>query len=72
MEDVGILYGHLVYYMAIWHILRVLVSCSKNNLATLNSTWKIEKCRKSIISLTTNVHTYMLQVLRMSQICKKR
>jgi hypothetical protein len=48
MEDVGIFYGHLVYFMAIWHILRflvylkvnwyilpVLVSCSKKNLATL-------------------------------------
>jgi hypothetical protein len=42
MEDVGILYGHLVYLIAIWHILRffgifkviwyilpVLVSCRK-------------------------------------------
>jgi hypothetical protein len=48
MEDVGILNGHLVYFIAIWHILRllvyfkaiwcilpVLVSCSKKNLATL-------------------------------------
>jgi hypothetical protein len=48
MEDVGILNGHLVYYMAIWHILRflvylkviwyilpVLVSCSKKNMATM-------------------------------------
>jgi hypothetical protein len=48
MEDVGILYGHLVFFTPIWHIfsflvyfkviwyvLPVLVSCSKNNLATL-------------------------------------
>jgi hypothetical protein len=48
MEDVGILYGHLVYFIAIWHILRffgifkviwyilpVLVSCRKKKLATL-------------------------------------
>jgi hypothetical protein len=48
MEDVGIFYGHLVYFMAVWHILHlfgifigisvhftVLVSCTKINLATL-------------------------------------
>jgi hypothetical protein len=42
MEDVGIFYGHLVYFMAIWSILwlfgiffHVLVCCPKKNLATL-------------------------------------
>jgi hypothetical protein len=51
MEDVGTFYGHLVYFMAIrhilrpigiskviWYILPVLVSCSKKNLATLFTT----------------------------------
>jgi hypothetical protein len=50
MEDVGILNGHLVYFMAIWSILwpfglfcgyllrvlfPILVCCTKKNLATL-------------------------------------
>jgi hypothetical protein len=48
MEDVGIFYGHLVYFIAIWYILwqigtffrhlvyfSVLVCCTKKNLATL-------------------------------------
>jgi hypothetical protein len=48
MNDVGILYGHSVYFTAIWYVLRpfgifyvfwyifpVLVCCSKKNLATL-------------------------------------
>jgi Na+/H+-dicarboxylate symporter len=42
MEDVGIFYGHLVYFVAIWCILwlfgmfsPVLVCCTKKNLATL-------------------------------------
>jgi hypothetical protein len=52
MEDVGILYGHLVYFKAIWCILwafgifyvfgiffAVLVCCTKKNLATLPQSW---------------------------------
>jgi hypothetical protein len=48
MENVGIFYGHLVYFMAsgifygfwvnfkvIWYNLTVLVSCSKKNITTL-------------------------------------
>jgi hypothetical protein len=42
MEDIGIFYGHLVYFVAIWYILclfginfPVLVFCTKKNLATL-------------------------------------
>jgi hypothetical protein len=48
MEDVGIFYGHLVYFIAIknifgnlvnfmviWHIFPILVCCTKKNLATL-------------------------------------
>jgi hypothetical protein len=48
MEDVGVLYGHLIYFSAIWYIFRpfgiiyvfciiipVLVCCPKKNLATL-------------------------------------
>jgi hypothetical protein len=49
MEDVGIFYGHSVYFMAIWYILwlfgifygylvyfsPVLVCCTEKNLATL-------------------------------------
>jgi hypothetical protein len=31
MEDVGIFYGHSVYFMAIWHILR-LFGISEGNL----------------------------------------
>jgi hypothetical protein len=49
MEDFGIFYGHLVYFVAIWYILwpfgifygylvgicfSVLVCCTKENLAT--------------------------------------
>jgi hypothetical protein len=40
MEDVGIFYGHLVYFKNIWYILPFLVSCSKKNLATLKQTYK--------------------------------
>jgi hypothetical protein len=49
MEDVGINYGHLVYFTATWYTLwtfgtfygylvylPVLVSCTKKNLATLH------------------------------------
>jgi hypothetical protein len=52
MEDVGIIYGHLAYFTAIWYSLwpfgvfysyihiwynfPILVSCTKKNLATLN------------------------------------
>jgi hypothetical protein len=42
MEDVGILYGHLVYLQLFWYVLwlfgiffPVLVCCTKKNLATL-------------------------------------
>jgi hypothetical protein len=42
MEDLAILNGHLVYFMAIWFIIWLfgivfpgLVSCTKRNLATL-------------------------------------
>jgi hypothetical protein len=52
MEDVGIFYGHLVYFTAIWYILRIfwyilwlfgiflanLVCLPKKNLATLQRT----------------------------------
>jgi hypothetical protein len=47
MEDVGICYGPLIYFMVIWCILwpfgvffHVLVSCTKKNLATLAATVK--------------------------------
>jgi phosphotransferase system glucose/maltose/N-acetylglucosamine-specific IIC component len=50
MDDVGIFYGHLVdfaaiwyilwtfivYFVVIWYIFLVLVSCTKKNLATPN------------------------------------
>jgi hypothetical protein len=42
MKNVGIFYGNLVYFVAIWYILwsfwyifPVLVICTKKNLATL-------------------------------------
>jgi hypothetical protein len=42
MEDVGIFYGHLVYFtvilvyfVAIWYIFPILEYCTKKNLATL-------------------------------------
>jgi hypothetical protein len=46
MDDVGIFYGHLVYFTAIWHafwtfgifcgnFFPVLVCCTKKNLATM-------------------------------------
>jgi hypothetical protein len=43
MENVGILYGQLVYFVAIWYIFYgylayifpILVLCTKKNLATL-------------------------------------
>jgi hypothetical protein len=41
MVDVGIFYGHLAYFVAIWYIFGnlyvfpVLVCCTKKNLATL-------------------------------------
>jgi hypothetical protein len=38
MEDVGIFYGHLAYFVAIWYIFPVLVCCTKKNLATLVET----------------------------------
>jgi hypothetical protein len=53
MEDVGIFYGHLAYFTAIWYILwsfdifygyifgifsPLLVCCTKKNLATLCAT----------------------------------
>jgi hypothetical protein len=45
MEDVGILYGPLAYFTAIWYILwlfgirfPVLVCCKKKSLATLLAT----------------------------------
>jgi hypothetical protein len=44
MEAVGIFYGHLVYFVAVWNIFwsfsifsPVLVCCTKKNLATLPS-----------------------------------
>jgi hypothetical protein len=58
MEDVGILYVHLVYFtaignithIAIWYILwsfgiffPVLVCCTKKNLATLHVPSKLER-----------------------------
>jgi hypothetical protein len=43
MEDVGIFYGHLVYFTAVWYILLLfgifspgLVSSTEKNLATLD------------------------------------
>jgi hypothetical protein len=55
MEDVGIFFGPLVYFTAIWYtyghvvdlllilcISYVLVSCTKNNLATLSEWWEWE------------------------------
>jgi hypothetical protein len=38
MEDVGIFYYHLVYFIVIWYIFPVLVCCAKKNLATLLAT----------------------------------
>jgi hypothetical protein len=35
LKPFGIFYSHLVYFMVIWYIFAVLVSCSKKNLATL-------------------------------------
>jgi hypothetical protein len=40
MEDVGMIYCHLVNFPAIWHI---LVCCTKKNLATL-----VERARRCI------------------------
>jgi hypothetical protein len=46
MDDVGIFYGHLVYFTVIWYtllsfgiFLPVLLCCNKKNLATLNHTY---------------------------------
>jgi hypothetical protein len=36
MEDVGLFYGNLVYFTAIWYIFPVLECCANKNLATLN------------------------------------
>jgi hypothetical protein len=54
MEDLGMFYGHLVYFITIWYILcqfgifmviwysfPVLVSCTTKNLATLLENKKI-------------------------------
>jgi hypothetical protein len=59
MEDVGIFYGNLVYFTAIWYILcpfgisygylvffPVLVCCTKKNLATLVRTYM--HCRPKV------------------------
>jgi hypothetical protein len=35
LRPFGLFYGHLVYFMVIWHIFPVLVGCTKINLATL-------------------------------------
>jgi hypothetical protein len=35
LRPFAIFYGHLVYFLVIWYIFPILVSCSKKNLATL-------------------------------------
>jgi hypothetical protein len=37
----GLLYCHLVYFIAIWYIFPILVCCAKKNLATLNASTRI-------------------------------
>jgi hypothetical protein len=41
MENVGIFYSQLVYFVAIWFIAPVLVCCTETNLATLLSKVKL-------------------------------
>jgi hypothetical protein len=77
MEDVGILYGHLVYFTAIWYILctfglfyshlvyffPVLVCCTKKNLATLTSGWPQNRARRLCMAADQNAHTsYIVSV----------
>jgi uncharacterized membrane protein len=40
MEYVGLCYGRLVYFTAIWYIIPILVCCKKKNLATLKQKFK--------------------------------
>jgi hypothetical protein len=35
LQTFGIFYGHLLHFVFIWSFFPVLVSCTKNNLATL-------------------------------------
>jgi hypothetical protein len=39
LRPLKIFYGHLVYFVVIWYIFPVLVSCTKKNLATLLPTF---------------------------------
>jgi hypothetical protein len=67
MEGDGIFYGHLIYFVAIWYILRpfgvfrgiwdifiVLVCCTKKNLATLFQ--NTEFCAQKRIGVQENCH----------------
>jgi hypothetical protein len=52
----GIFYGHLVYFMLIWYIFPVLVSCTKENLATLlaeDSFW--DGCQRGRVARGTTL-----------------
>jgi hypothetical protein len=37
LRPLKIFYGHLVHFLLIWYIFPILVSCTKNNLATLET-----------------------------------
>jgi hypothetical protein len=47
MEDVGIFYGHLKYFVVIGYVFPVLVFCSQKNLAILDRRRK--KIREKVI-----------------------
>jgi hypothetical protein len=44
-----IIYGHLVYFVVIWYIFHVLIYCTKENLATLNSKEKFKASLKYLL-----------------------
>jgi hypothetical protein len=54
----GIFYGLLVYFVVVWYVFSVLVSCTKKNLATL----AVEQiCFLRNIRITNVVKTFVLQ-----------
>jgi hypothetical protein len=53
---IAIFYRHLGYFMTIWHIFPVLVSCTKRNLATLLSTG----CRLSFVNIWLGTHDSLI------------
>jgi hypothetical protein len=61
-HQLGMFYGHLVYFMVIWYFLPILVCCIKINLATLFSSTHDPSAKaieaNQFALLTANTYVY--------------